>query len=304
MSGRRKRASAKGKPDPKRTASGTQPAIIKVAEATTKAWSQANISNADSAVGLRVLAGLLLIAQQEPQGGDPGRRILNAGDEEIAETLDGAWCRFAASRPELAFRCGPFGQWLDEEPRDAATVAAAAATARAAVKAGLFDLVLGPSRARQVDVLGHCNFLLQDKGAVHSRGQFNTPASVAEAVAGMALGTLRQDRSLIDSYAGTGGLLRAAAAELREAGETPHDFRWYGCDVDPVLVAALAVNVHIWDLGPRVLLGCADAIMEPRWQVRAAEEQHAAVQVRDGLTAGVRLLAVAKAAQNPDRGKR
>jgi hypothetical protein len=95
-------------------------------------------------------------------------------------------------------------------------------------------------------------------------------------------------------------MLRAAARELRRAGKNPHDFWWYGCDVDPVVVAALAVNVHVWDLGPRVLLGCANSLKEPDWQVRAAEEQRTAVGMQEAVATGAIVLA---AAQSAERGK-
>lgn len=215
------------------------------------------------------------------------------------------WCLFTVVRPELAFRCGPFAEWLNEEPRSAALVAAAAAVARAAVKAGLFDSPLGRRSAQKVDVLGHCNLLLRnDEAPSGSRGQFYTPAPVAEAMASMALAVPEREKSVCDSFAGTGGLLRAAAVELRKAGKDPQDFWWYGCDVDPVVVAALAVNVHLWELGPRVLIGCANVLAEPDWRVRAAEEQRTAVVVLETLETGVTLLAAAdSASKSPDRGE-
>jgi hypothetical protein len=33
---------------------------------------------------------------------------------------------------------------------------------------------------------------------------------------------------------------------------------WYAVDLDPIAVAALAVNAHLWDLGPHVVIGHAD----------------------------------------------
>ena len=99
-------------------------------------------------------------------------------------------------------------------------------------------------------------------------------------------------------------MLRAAAEQLRKAGEDPHDFWWYGCDIDPVVVAALAVNAHVWDLGPRVLIGCANVLTEPDWKVRTAEEQRTAVELQETLAAGATLLAVTEAAEHADRSKR
>lgn len=151
-----------------------------------------------------------------------------------------------------------------------------------------------------VDVLAHCNLLLRNAEAPGTRCQHYTPAPVAEALAGIALEVPEQEQSICDSFAGTGGMLRAAASELRKAGKNPHDFWWYGCDIDPVVVAALAVNVHVWDLGPRVLLGCANSFKEPDWQVRAAEEQRTAVGMQEAIATGAIVLA---AAQSAKRGK-
>jgi N-6 DNA Methylase len=282
-----------------------QPAVIKVAKAVARAESHTGMSEADSTVRLGVVAALLLLGHHEPEDRDPRRSVLAASDEQIAQMLEGAWCLFTITRPELAFRCGPFGGWLNEEPWNAGNVAAAAGAARAAVEAGLLAPPLDRSNAQKVDVLGHCNLVLRDHEAPRSFGrQFYTPAPLTEAMASMALAVPERERSICDSYAGTGGMLRAAAEQLRKAGEDPHDFWWYGCDIDPVVVAALAVNAHVWDLGPRVLIGCTNVLTEPDWKARAAEEQQAAVAVQETLAAGATLLAVAEAAERPDRSKR
>lgn len=250
-----------------------------------------------------VVAALLLLGQHEPESHGPADQILAASDEEIAQMLEGAWCPFSITRPELAFRCGPFGQWLDEEPRSAANVAAAAAVARAAIKAGLLEFTLDRNSAQKVDILSHFYLLLRKDQASRSRGEFYTPAPIAEAMASMALAVPEREQSVCDSYAGTGGLLRAAADALRKAGKDPHDFWWYGCDIDPVAVAGLAVNIHVWGLGPRVLIGCADAITEPNWKVRAAEEQREAVEIHEALAIGATLLAALSGIETPDRSK-
>lgn len=275
--------------------------VIKVAKAAAKAWSLMAISDADSSAGMGVVAALLLWSQQETEEPNPERRILAASDEEITQMLEGAWRQFAITRPELAFRCVPLVEWLNKEPRDPRNVTAAAATARAVIKAGLWELAHERGNAQKVDVLAHCNLLLRNSEAPRDRCQQYTPAPVAEALAGIALAP-EQGESVRDPFAGTGGMLRGAAENLRREGKDPHDFWWCGCDVDPVLVAALAVNVHIWDLGPRVLIGCANSLKEPGWNVRAAGEQMLAIETREALAFGASLLALASAAGSTDRG--
>src|ERR1044072_9131248 len=269
-----------------------QAEVIKVAKAAAKAWSLMAIADADGSAGMGVVAALLLLSQQKTEEQNPKRRILAASDEEIAQMLEGAWRQFAITRPELAFRCVPLAGWLNERPRDLRNVTAAAATARAAIKAGLWELAHERGNAQKVDVLAHCNLLLRNSEAPRDRCQQYTSAPVAEALAGMALGP-EQGESVCDPFAGTGGMLRGAAEGLRRAGKDPHDFWWCGCDIDPVLVAALAVNVHIWDLGPRVLIGCANSLREPDWHVRAAGEQMLAVETQEALAFGASLLALA-----------
>ena len=271
--------------------SSPQSRVIAIAEAAANAWLRETWSDAEDAVALGAVAALSLLGRRDPEGPEPAERILAAGDEEIAQMLEETWCLFTLARPELAFRCGPFGRWLDEEPRSTANVAGAAAVARAAVKAGLLELTLDRASAREVDVLGHLYLLLRDDKAKRRHGEFYTPGPVAEAIAGMALEVVEPEKSITDQFAGTGGLLRASAEALRKAGKNPQQFWWYGCDIDPVVVAGLSVNVHVWNLGPRVVIGCANALAEPDWVVRAAEEQRVAIETHEMLVTGAALLA-------------
>jgi len=105
------------------------------------------------------------------------------------------------------------------------------------------------------------------------------------------LNGLAPGQSICDPAAGTGGLLRAAAEVLRADGKAPHEFRWYACDIAPLAVAGLAVNAHVWGLGSQVVIACADALAEPDWNERAAEEQMAAVKAQESRLAGAALLA-------------
>lgn len=271
--------------------SSQQARVMAVAEAAANAWWRKVSSDVEDAVGLGTVAALSLLGRRDPDGPGPAERILAASDEEIAQILEEVWCLFTIARPELAFRCGPFGGWLDEEPRSAASVAGAAAVARAAVKAGLLEFTLDRSAAQGVDVLGHLHLLLLKGKGRRKRGEVYTPRQVAGAMARMALEVAEPEKSITDAYAGTGGMLRAAAEVLRKTGKNPHEFQWHGCDIDPVAVAGLAVNVHVWDLGPRVVIGCADAITELNWIARASEEQRAAIKIQEMRAAGAVLLA-------------
>ncbi|MBS1895457.1 MAG: SAM-dependent DNA methyltransferase [Actinobacteria bacterium] len=254
-------------------------AAARIAEAVDRAWHSSG-AGTDEGVCVGVIAALALLGQADPQGPDPGEQILQAGDEEIARLLGEVWCLFTIVRPELAFRCGPFGEWLNAEPLDRHLFAAAGAVARAAVKSGLLEMTLDLEVSRQVDLLGVVYTTMRSRSGRKARGEFYTPPGVAEAMARMTLAGSAAGQSICDPTAGTGGLLRAAAQAIRDEGKDPHDHVWYGCDIAPVAVAGLAVNAHIWGLGANVVIGCADTLAEPDWPARAMREQREAVDAQ------------------------
>jgi hypothetical protein len=54
-------------------------------------------------------------------------------------------------------------------------------------------------------------------------------------------------------------------------------------DISPLVTAALAVNCHLWGLGPKVIIGAADTLADPAWPSRARAEQLAAIKQRDSM---------------------
>jgi hypothetical protein len=254
-------------------------AAQRVAAAADRAWHGAG-AGTDEGICVGVVAALALLGRADPEGPDPRDQILALGDEELAQLLSEVWSLFTISRPELAFRCGPFSEWLNAERPDRHLLAGAGAVARAAVKSGLLELTLDLEVARQVDLLGRVYTMMRSHSAKAARGEFYTPPNVAEMMARMSLGGLGPGQSICDPTAGTGGLLRAAASALRDNGRDPGDYAWYGCDISPVAVAGLAVNAHVWGLGRQVVIGCADSLAEPKWEVRALREQREAIEAQ------------------------
>ncbi|HWC48513.1 MAG TPA: N-6 DNA methylase, partial [Solirubrobacterales bacterium] len=189
----------------------------------------------------------------------------------------------------------PFGEWLNAEEPDRHLLAGAGAVARAAVKSGLLELTLDLDVARQVDLLGCVYTTMRSHSAKAARGEFYTPPAVGEMMAQISLGNLEPGQSICDPTAGTGGLLRAAAATLRADGREPGDYVWYGCDIAPVAVAGLAVNAHIWGFGRQVVIGCADSLAEPDWEVRALREQREAVEAQISRVKAVEAIAAMRA---------
>lgn len=258
-----------------------QSVVQAIAKRVTSVWWGSFAGSSDG-VPLGAVAALSLMGRYDEGDGHPGDLLLEADDNTIADFLAKVWAMFTIIRPELAFRCGPLGEWLNDEPRDESLVKAAAAVVRVAVEAGLLDLTFDREAVQEVDLLGTLHQELRSKSAKQSSGQFYTPAAVADLMAELvAAGAKREPgETICDIAAGTGGLLRSAAVRIRREGRDPHDFGWYACDIDRLAVAALAVNFHLWDLGPPVVVACADTILEGDWHVRAIEEQRVAVEAQ------------------------
>ncbi|MFB9800373.1 N-6 DNA methylase [Streptomonospora salina] len=237
-----------------------------VAEAACSAWQSA-FAGPDSRVPLSVVAALSLVDH-----GDPAD-VIGADDAEVAQLIGHLWSSFCRLRPDLAYRVMSLLEWSPGRRVGADEHRGAAAVARAAVDAGILDM--GASGALQEeDVLGPLVSMLRPPSALQRTGTFFTPADVADLMAATTLGEGRipAGSSIADEAAGTGGLLLAAARHLRRRGIEPATMRWAAADIDPLIAACLAVNVHRWGLGPRVLIGCADTLAHD-WVEQASHER-------------------------------
>jgi len=179
------------------------------------------------------------------------------------------------------------------------------------VKAGQLNVTGDRDLACEVDLLGHVYQELRNPKARKAHGEIYTPAPIATAMARLTLDGAKPGQSICDPCAGTGGLLRAAAQQLRADGVDPHTIHWYAADIDPVVVSGLAVNMHLWDLGPHVVVGCANVLAEPDWETRARAEQRAAVEQHNARVLVARFLALTACSQplpnmpgEPDSGQK
>lgn len=263
---------------------------VRICERAAEAW-WGRRGHGESAIPLGVIAAFCLADKIEP------KTLLASSDEEIAQGMGEVWAGFWLRRPDLCIRCGPLADWLNDDPRDADLVKAAAAVARAAVKAGICDL-LGDT-LRDVDLLGHAYVMMRPKSAIQARGEYYTPPVLCEMMARMTLGDdLKPGMSIAEPAAGTGGMIRAAAEVIRQRGMDPADFWWIANDISPLVVAALAVNCHLWRLGCRVIVRAADTLAEPDWPARAWAEQVAAVEQRDSMLGSAVMLAAMRRAED------
>jgi hypothetical protein len=260
----------------------------KIADTAASAWRAAG-GDDGAAIPLGVMAGLSLVAAaSEPYVAE---QVAALATDRLAGFLRRVWGLFAITRPELAIRIGPFARWLDDEDAELTQRPAAWEMMRSVLATG--ELFTGDDRAlfTDTDLLGCANQLLVHPRTAKARGETYTPPDVAMLLMQIRLAGARPGQTILDDGAGTGSLLRAAAQYLRDNGIDPRTMHWYASDIDPIAVAALAVNVHLWGLGPHVVITRADILTEPDWARRAAAEQEQALRDHDLRLSIARLLA-------------
>lgn len=259
-----------------------------LADAVAAVWWTAGGGD-DVGIPLGVVAALSLAAAS----GQPERAfadwVAGLGPDGFASFLARVWGLFAITRPELSIRVGPLARWLGEENTKPRRIAAFG-TAGALLDAGAFTADERP-QLLGADLLGCVYQALANPRRSKARGEVYTSADVAELLMRIKLAGAQPGQSILDEGAGTGSLLRGAAQVLRTMDIDPRTMRWYASDIDPVAVAALAVNAHLWDLGPHIVLGRADILTEPDWAVRARDEQLQALRDHDLRLSLARLLA-------------
>lgn len=287
---------------------GAQGLAGRIAEQAAETWYSRHGSDRPE-IPLSVIAALAISGKN---AGPAARRrwwVASADDVDVVLSLQHTWARFWVTRPDLACHTGPLTGWLlGRQPLPPVLARAAPAVARAVVRAGLPELTAGAgAHLHDVDLLGTVYQRLRPGRARQARGEFYTPAGPSELLASVLLGgdpaALQPGQQFCEPAAGTGGLLRAAAEQLRRHGTSPAACTWAANDVSPVTAAALAVNCYLWDLGPHVVIGCADTITDPLWPQEAASRQAAAVTEMATHLANARLIAAARGAGTP-RGAR
>jgi hypothetical protein len=266
----------------------------RIAEAVDKACGAAGLGS-QLEVPLTVVAGLALAHAEGPMSAAILGEAATGEPAVFGELLYDVWARFWLARPDLVAPSAPLWAWLRNKPHDS-DLRGAQQVAVAARRYGLDDLAGYHAHRRGTDLLGHLLTVMRSRGARAGRGQFYTPHPVGVLMARML--DIQPGERVLEPAAGTGGLLCAAAQAMRERGLDPTEVYWYAADIDYIAVACMAVNVHLWELGPRVVLGCADTLdSRDDWIARALRERRAALQRAEiaqllGLSYMVALVAV------------
>lgn len=279
-----------------------------ITEKVMTVWWAAH-AGTDLAVPIGTVAALALVREQpqlHPSHGDTGG--LEVGAEIAGMTADqfGAWLRIAwglywFERPDLIERARPFHAWLHRDGPDTRRhLNAALRVAWAAINAGILELTADPDLRHDVDLLGPLIEQMRGRADKRARGDFHTPPSVSQAIAAVLLGDARPGQEthtgarFLDPAAGSGGMLRAAAQDLRARGLDPADYVWCANDIDPIAASACAVNFMLWDLGAASVVACSDALTDPDGIERAHAEAIDWLRRRDAELTSLRLLFAAR----------
>ncbi|WP_030660343.1 N-6 DNA methylase [Streptomyces rimosus] len=288
-----------------RPASAPHAQAMQIGEAVAGAWHRQHGGNHVN-VPIGIVAALSLIGQKDPNGPDLATQILSLNDTNLIGMYREIWSTHWFQRPDLIDRARILHEWLNDTDVDKNRISAVRAVTEAALKNGLLTLTgyADPYLRSMTDVLSPVMILLRSRGAQQGLGEFHTPASVAETMAEiMGFNTLdimmttteagqpQPGQHIHDPAGGSGGLLRAAAQNLREKHLDPADFQWSMCDIDEIAAACAAVNAIIWGLGPRVTVACADILTNPRAIEDAVEHARAVIEHRNSVLGKAKVIA-------------
>jgi len=236
---------------------GTPPAVAAqtIADAVAEAWHGHHGSGrCEIAVG--TVAGLALLWPEPGTETELAARLTSMDGPQLIQVLERIWALRWLGDPYLVDTAHPIRTWLEQDLPEQAIVGVRAVAA-AAMRHGLLQLTRGadPYGRAEADVLGPLITAFRPRSAYTERGQIHTPQDLAEVLARLAFLDLpAPGASFDDPAAGSGGLMRAAAQVLRDAGRDPADHLWSMGDIDPLSAACCATNAMIWGLGPSVLI--------------------------------------------------
>ncbi|MGI5399186.1 N-6 DNA methylase [Streptomyces sp. CA-135486] len=252
----------------------------KIAENVLDAWYQ-SFGGSSIDVPLGTVAGLSLLRNV------PGLAdwVLNLQPEELPQLLKEIYLGHWIKRPDLINRAIRLHDWAWNPDPDKQQLRAVHAVTRAAINTGLMDLTGhdDPWQRSEADVLSPLLTGLRHKSDKKWRGEYHTPACVTDLMANMTVDKdfAKPGMSFREPAVGSGTMFRSVAQRLRDLGLNPHDFHWYGNDIDSLSAGCAAVNAIIWDLGPRCLIGCADSLAPEDDYAKTRAEAKEAFEQRD-----------------------
>ncbi|HEY3691137.1 MAG TPA: N-6 DNA methylase [Pseudonocardiaceae bacterium] len=259
--------------------------VLKIGERVDEKW-RAWHGHGDVEVPVSVVAVLSLVNPPVLERDAVASELIGLAPDVFADTVRRLWRHFVRARPDLVNRAWPLIEpWLGDRQMTPETARDAHAVAIEVLRRDLFALT--DETRWEVDLLGVVLTLVRTKSAWQARGQYYTPPEVTTLMARLS-GTPVAGESVNDPACGTGGMFRAVAELMREAGDDPATVSWEGNDLDHLAIACCAINVVLWGLGTDVLLGVGDTLAAD-WRERAIAERNEPVILMRQLE-GLQLL--------------
>ncbi|MFI8951217.1 N-6 DNA methylase [Streptomyces sp. NPDC053750] len=261
-------------------------------EAVAEAWHAAGGSRLDIPAG--VVAALALWPQKSPGAAAADTiaayiaaqppRVLVCGLADSANYYYGL-------RPDLWATARPLFDWTREDLHDT-HLAGVRAVALAALRHGVLRHTgdTDPAERSRIDLMSWVITALRHHHSRRSLGEYHTPPDISDLIAAMLAdegGTGKRPHHrgewALEPAAGTGGLFRSAAQDLRRDGEDPAERGWVMLELDPLAAAGAAVNTLVWELGPRAVVGCGDVLAQPDLAEETLARQRDMARHRDDV---------------------
>jgi hypothetical protein len=255
----------------------------KIAERVIDAW-YSNYGGSSTDIPLGTVGALALLRQPKEVGTGLADWILGLPPHQLPQLFKEIYLGYWIKRPDLINRALRLYDWAWNPDPDQQQLRAVHAVTHRAITTGLLDLTGhdDPSWRTESDVLSPLLTGLRHKSDKKWRGEYHSPASVTDLMARILVDKdfAQPGLAIREPAVGSGTMFRSVAQRLRELQLNPHDYTWYGNDIDPLAAACAAVNAIIWNLGPNCLIGCADslAIEDGGYAQTLAEAQDAFTQ--------------------------
>ncbi|MDR3080736.1 MAG: N-6 DNA methylase, partial [Streptomyces sp.] len=185
----------------------------------------------------------------------------------LAESADYYW----RLRPDLWTTARPLFDWTREALHDT-HLAGVQAVTRTALRHGILQHTgdTDPAQRSRTDLMSWVITSLRHHHSRRSLGEYHTPPDISDLITAMLANNGNAEERphqrgewALEPAAGTGGLFRSAAQELRLHGENPAACGWVMLELDPLAAAGAAVNALVWELGPRAVVGRGDVLAQP-----------------------------------------
>ncbi|MFF2228669.1 N-6 DNA methylase [Streptomyces globisporus] len=237
-------------------------------EAVADAWYSCGSDRLDIPLG--VVAALALHPAKSPNAAHASG-LANLIAAQPAHTLVKNYARIYAAtwlaRPDLMDVATTILRWTEEDLSEDEMRGVSAAT-QAALRFGVLQHTgdSNPSGRANIDLLSWTITHLRHHSSRKGLGEYHTPPDVTALMAPLLLDhsatSPEPGHVFNEPTAGTGGMFRSIAQDLRGRGLDPHAYGWVMQELNPTAAACAAVNAVIWDLGPEAVVVVGDILSE------------------------------------------